>query len=129
MDVDRFVRHQGQKGLAPATINRRLNALKSFYEFLFSNRDDFLMPIKPSHYVKQGQTLPKKLSNEEIKKLFGQIKNKMDKTMFLLMLRCGLRVSEIANLKPEDIDWEQRALLVRQGKGRKDRRVYLSKDK
>lgn len=127
-DVDRFVRHQHQKGLASATINRRINALKSFYEFLFSKSNDYLMPIKPSHYVKQGQTLPKKLSAEEIKKLFGKIKNKMDKAMFLLMLRCGLRVGEVAVLKLEDIDWEQRALLVRQGKGRKDRRVYLSKD-
>ena len=44
------------------------------------------------------------------------------------MLRCGLRVSEAAALKSADIDWQEKALLVRQGKGRKDRRVYLSPD-
>ena len=44
------------------------------------------------------------------------------------MLRCGLRVAEVAALKLSDIDWTQRALIIRQGKGRKDRRIYLSCD-
>jgi integrase len=44
------------------------------------------------------------------------------------MLRCGLRVAEVVQLKVEQIDWEQQALHIVQGKGRKDRRVYLSPD-
>jgi site-specific recombinase XerD len=52
----------------------------------------------------------------------------MDRTLFLLMLRCGLRVSEVVPLKVSDIDWTQQALRVEQGKSRKDRRVYLSAD-
>ena len=52
----------------------------------------------------------------------------MDYALFLLLLRCGLRVSEVANLKISEVDWEQQALLVRQGKGRKDRWVYFSPD-
>ena len=44
------------------------------------------------------------------------------------MILRGLRVSEVANLKLEQIDWEQQALQVVQGKGRKDRRVYMSPD-
>jgi site-specific recombinase XerD len=52
----------------------------------------------------------------------------MDRALFLLMLRGGLRVSEVAQLKMRDLDWSQPALLVEQGKGRKDRRVYLSAD-
>src|SRR5262249_19971205 len=47
---------------------------------------------------------------------------------FLLMLRCGLRVSEVAHLKVSNVDWEQKALFIEQGKGRKDRVVYLSPD-
>src|SRR5438132_13016065 len=42
--------------------------------------------------------------------------------------RAGLRVSEVARLKLEQIDWEQQALHIVQGKGRKDRRVYMSPD-
>lgn len=53
---------------------------------------------------------------------------KLIKRSFLLMLRCGLRVAEVAALKLSDIDWTERALIIREGKGRKDRRVYLSND-
>jgi integrase len=52
----------------------------------------------------------------------------MDHALCLLMLRCGLRVSEVAKLKLSDIDWDQKSLLVEQGKGRRDRVVYLSTD-
>jgi hypothetical protein len=52
----------------------------------------------------------------------------MDRTLFLLMLRCGLRVSEVVQLKVSDIDWPQQDLSIEQGKGRKDRRVYVSAD-
>jgi site-specific recombinase XerD len=44
------------------------------------------------------------------------------------MLRCGLRVSEVARLRLADVDWEQQSLRIDQGKGRKDRIVYLSTD-
>ena len=64
----------------------------------------------------------------QVKQLFGQITNKMDRALFLLMLRCGLRVSEVAKLKVSEIDWNQQSLLVKQGKGRKDRWIFLSDD-
>ena len=129
-DVDCFLQQQHRQGLAPTTVNRRIHALKSFYEFLFvtSGNDEYPMPIKPSHYVRQGRPLPKKLAANEVKRLFAAITNEVDKTLFLLMLRCGLRVAEVAALKLSDIDSTERALIIRQGKGRKDRRVYLSSD-
>jgi site-specific recombinase XerD len=52
----------------------------------------------------------------------------MDRALFLLMRRGGLRVAEVAQLKVCDLDWSQQALLVKQGTGRKDRRVYRSAD-
>jgi integrase len=52
----------------------------------------------------------------------------MAHALFLLMLRCGLRVLAVARLKASGIDWEQEARLLKQGKGREDRRVYLSLD-
>jgi site-specific recombinase XerD len=85
-------------------------------------------PVKPSHILRRGRTLPKALSQEHIEQLFAHIHVAMDRTLFLLMLRCGLRVSEVVHLKVRDIDWTQQALRIEQGKGRKDRRVYLSAD-
>lgn len=128
-DVDRFVERQHARGLAATTINRRLNALKSFFDFLADESASApTNPVKPSHHLRVGRPLPKRLSGEQVRRLFSVISNPVDRALFLLMLRCGLRVSEVARLKAADVDWEQGAVFVSQGKGRKDRSVYLSPD-
>jgi site-specific recombinase XerD len=127
-EIDQFVEHQHQHGRAWATINRRLNALKHFFDFCLDQQWVVGNPVKPSHFVRRGRPLPKALSREQVQRLFAQIDHPMDRALFLVMLRCGLRVSEVVQLKLEHIDWEQQALHIVQGKGRKDRRVYLSPD-
>ena len=128
-DVDGFIAAQHRQGLAATTINRRLNAIKRFYDYLTEESQvRAVNPVKPSHFLRLGRSLPKKLSREQVKSLFAEIDNPMDRALFLLMLRGGLRVSETARLKLGDVDWEQKTLLVEQGKGRKDRWVYLSAD-
>jgi site-specific recombinase XerD len=127
-EVDQFVEWQHQHGRSWATINRRLNALKHFFNFCLDQQLVGGNPVKPSHFVQRGHPLPQALSREQVQRLFTQISHPMDRALFLVMLRCGLRVSEVAQLKLEQIDWEQQALHIEQGKGRKDRRVYLSPD-
>ncbi len=128
-DVDGFVAAQHRQGLSATTINRRLNAIKRFYDYLTEEMQSRAVnPVKPSHFLRLGRPLPKKLSREQVKSFFGRIDNSMDRALFLLMLRGGLRVSEVAKLKLGDVDWEQKTLLVEQGKGCKDRTVYLSAD-
>src|SRR5207249_7475806 len=127
-EVDQFVERQHQHGRAWATINRRLNALKHFFDFCLDQQWVAGNPVKPSHFVRRGRPLPKALAGEQVQRLFAQIAHPMDRALFLVMLRCGLRVSEVAQLTLEQIDWEQQALHIIQGKGRKDRRVYMSPD-
>jgi site-specific recombinase XerD len=127
-EVDQFVERQHQHGRAWATINRRLNALKHFFDFCRDQQWVAGNPVKPSHFVRRGRPLPKALAGEQVQRLFAQIAHPMDHALFLMMLRCGLRVSEVAQLKLAQIDWEQPALHIVQGKGRKDRRVYMSPD-
>ena len=127
-EVDQFVESQQQYSRSWATINRRLNALKHFFDFCLDQQLVAGNPVKPSHFVRRGRPLPKALSLEQVQRLFGQINHPMDRALFLVILRCGLRVSEVAQLKLEQIDWEQQALHIVQGKGRKDRRVYMSPD-
>lgn len=128
-EVERFIQSQHEQGLAATTINRRLNALKHFFDYLLVEQELLTInPVKPSHYQRLGKPLPKKLTQAQVRQLFRHIGNPMDEALFLLLLRCGLRVSEVAKLKVSEIDWEQQALLVRQGKGRKDRWVYFSPD-
>lgn len=128
-EVDRFVREQHRRGLAATTVNRRLNAVKRFYDYLAEESPwGAANPVKPSHFLRLGRPLPKKMSRDQVKRFFSVIENRMDRALFLLMLRGGLRVSEVVRLKMSDIDWEQKSLLVEQGKGRKDRWIYLSSD-
>jgi site-specific recombinase XerD len=127
-EVDRFIDQQQAQGLTAATINRQLYALKHFFDFLIEQGVGSLNPVKPSHLLRRGRPLPKPLAQEPLERLFARIQQPMDRALFLLMLRCGLRVAEVAHLKVRDIDWTQQTLRIEQGKGRKDRSVYLSAD-
>jgi site-specific recombinase XerD len=127
-EVDQCVERQHHHGRAWATINRRLNALKHFFTFCLDQQLVRGNPVKPSHFVRRGRPLPQALAGEQVQRLFAQIAHPMDRALFLSMLRCGLRVSEVAQLTLEQIDWEQQALHILQGKGRKDRRVSMSPD-
>ena len=72
--------------------------------------------------------LPRFLKDEEVETFFRSLKGLRDRALFMLMLRCGLRVEEVAHLHLKDLDLAQRRILVRQGKGNKDRVVYVSND-
>src|SRR5712692_7548486 len=128
-DIDAFIAQQHQAHLTATTINRRLNALKHFFAYLVMERQTLAInPVKPTHFLRRGRPLPKQLSQDQVRALFAQMTHPMDHALYLLMLRCGLRVSEVARLRLDDIDWEQQSLRIDQGKGRKDRIVYLSAD-
>jgi site-specific recombinase XerD len=128
-DVDAFIQQQHQAHLAATTINRRLHAVKHFFEYLVMERQTLAInPVKPSHFLRRGRPLPKHLSQEQVLTLFAQITHPMDHALGLLMLRGGLRVSEVARLRRSHIDWEQQSLRIEHGKGRKDRIVSLSAD-
>jgi len=128
-EVDQCVERQHQHGRAWATINRRLNALKHFFDLCLDQQWVAGNPVQPSHLVRRGRPLPKALAGEQVQRLFAPIAHPMDRALFLVMLRGGLRVSAVVQLKLEQIDWEQQALHIIQGKGRKDRRVSMSPDR
>ncbi|NIQ11504.1 MAG: tyrosine-type recombinase/integrase, partial [Gammaproteobacteria bacterium] len=66
------------------------------------------------------------MKEEDLEILFATVKKHRDRAMFMLMLRCGLRVEEVANLTLGAVDLRRRRIIVRNGKGRKDRVVYIS---
>ena len=128
-DLEHFIQQQHEAQLAATTINRRLHALKHFFEYLVMERQGLAInPVKPSHFLRRGRPLPKHLSQDQVRTLFAHITHPMNHALGLLMLRCGLRVSEVARLRLGDIDWEPPSLRIDQGKGRQDRIVSLSAD-
>ena len=127
-DIECFVEQQHARGLSPSTLNRRLYALKHFFDFLLEQHQVFGNPVKASQFARLGRPLPRGLSSDQVQALFAQIRHPMDQALFGLMLRCGLRVSEVIGLKRQHLDWEQNAVFIDQSKGQKDRRVFLSDD-
>ena len=135
-DIDRFIEYNQERGHAIATVNRRLAALRAFYNFLALDSDDVLPsrlvnPVVPKrHFIKQGIRLPRDVEDATLIKLFAVVTHPRDRAMFLLMLRCGLRVGEIRNLSMNDLYLQPTpgALprLWLRGKGGKDRVVYLT---
>ncbi len=93
-----------------------LSALKYGYSNILKN--DITKDIKRP---KREKKLPTVLTKEEIKKLFEVLETKKSKLMVSLMYACGMRVSELINLKIKDLDFEERIGHIRQAKGKKDR--------
>jgi len=117
------------KGLKPKTINCHLGRISQFYHYLIQEQDIKLPnPVKNGLRQRMAKPLPRHLEDHEIDVLFGTIDNPRDRAIFMLMLRCGLRVSEVAGLSLADIDPVRQRLTIHEGKWRKDRVVCISDD-
>jgi site-specific recombinase XerD len=130
-DVDRFIEWQQSLGRAPATIRRRLIALRMFFDYLAYACDQAVPnPVMARrHYINQRHRLPRSLHQSEVEKLFTAIGDHLrDCTIFTLMLHAGMRVGEVINLHTGDCYLsEKRTPHLRvNGKGQRERIVYLS---
>ncbi len=117
------------KGLNPKTINCYLDSIRSYYHYLREEEGvEIENPVKRGYALRLPKPLPRFLKEEEIEKLLEKIETVRDRAIFQLMLRCGLRVDEVANLGVEDLDLRKGRILVKSGKGAKGRVVYISRD-
>lgn len=127
-DVDHFVTAQAAKGYQPGTINRRLAAIMTFYVFLSDDDPALVCPVLPHrHCLRDREHLPRPVPDADVDKFFAVVHDPRDRAMFLLMLRCGLRIAEVADLRLSDLYLDERSpRLVARGKGARERSVYLS---
>lgn len=107
------------------TINsrkHRLSAVKLFYKLTGKQ------PLKFKHieYPRSEKKLPIVLSVEEIQKMFNVCTNEKHRVILGLLYSCGLRVSELINLKWKEIDRSRMIINVIAGKGSKDRQIMLA---
>jgi site-specific recombinase XerD len=117
------------KRLKPKTVNCYLNSVCQFYHYLSEEEEvPIVNPVKKPNIMKLPRGLPKHLNDEHIELLFKNLKGPRDRAMFMIMLRCGLRVEEVAHLSLGNIDLKRRILFIQDGKGAKDRIVYISND-
>lgn len=102
--------------------NQVVNAVKLFFRTIENKQ----MQPELIHRPKNPKLLPNVLSKEEVKQILNAPSNVKHKAMLSLIYSCGLRRSELLNLKITDIDSKRGLVIIRQSKGRKDRIAPLS---
>jgi integrase/recombinase XerD len=111
-----------KNNLSASYQNQIVNAIKLFFQTIRETK----MMVDKIHRPKRSKLLPNVLSKEEIKLILNAHSNIKHKTMLSLIYSCGLRRSELLNLKPADIDSKRGIVIIRQSKGKKDRIAPLS---
>ena len=117
-------------GICPRSQARILSGIRSFYHYLILDNQ---LEVDPSELLESPQTgfkIPEVLTLEEIDKLIGSIdlstrEGQRNRTILEILYSCGLRVSELCNLKISDLYLEEGFIKV-EGKGNKQRLIPIS---
>jgi site-specific recombinase XerD len=127
--VKRYIEMLMNKRRSPVTINCHLASIRGFFDYLYDEGQLGMMnPVKKGCGVRVSRPLPRYLKDEQLDQLFTLIRRPRDRAMFMLMLRCGLRVEEVARLTTDAVDLGSHRIRVESGKGSKNRIVYISND-
>ena len=102
--------------------NQTVNAIKLFFKIIHDSK----IEIDKIHRPKRAKVLPNVLSKEEVKLILNAHSNIKHKMMLSMIYSCGLRRSELLNLKFSDIDSKRNIVLLKNAKGKKDRIAPLS---
>lgn len=89
-------------------------------------KEKFIYEYQLKTFVKMAKKLPETISEEEITKVLNITKNKRHRVAFALGFYQAMRISEIVSLKKADIDYGQKLIRIKQGKGSKDRNIPIS---
>jgi len=124
-----YVDYLLDRKLKPKTINCHIGCIRAFYEYLqWEEILKIANPVRKRFSLRLPKPLPRFLNDDEVEMLFKVIKKTRDRAIFMLMLRTGLRVEEVSRLTLGAIDLKRKKIFVNQGKGGKDRIVYISPD-
>jgi len=121
-DVRAYLLHLLAQHASWSRFNQTACALRFFYGVTLGRRDQ--VPFIP--FGKRTHTLPHVLAPEEVVRLFAAAPAGPQRLRLQVTYACGLRLSELLHLRVSDIDSQRMVVVVRQGKGRKDRLVPLS---
>jgi integrase/recombinase XerD len=127
----RYLKKLEARGMAPRTVARRISALRTFYRFLHA---EGLRPDDPTSVLespRQGRSLPKILSEDEVSALLGEATKRPGpegvrlKALVELCYATGMRASELVGLPLAAVQRDPRVIVVR-GKGGRERMVPLN---
>jgi site-specific recombinase XerD len=135
-----YVDHRLGDGYSVTGVNNDLRTFHTFLVFLQEEGYEVRQSLLRIPSLKQPDSLPKYLTDEQVKKLRDEVERGVHeaklashrrlallvRSAFYLLWQGGLRLGEVEELRLEDLDLTQKRLSVRDGKGKKDRTVYLA---
>lgn len=121
-DIKHYIQTIVKRGGSHSFQNQIINAIKFYYEQVLDMPGRFYEIDRP----RKEHKLPMVLSEEEISRMISVTKNLKHKAILVTIYSCGLRLSELLNLKLCDIHSDRQLLLIRGAKGNKDRNTVLS---
>jgi len=127
-EMGAYVDHLLRKRRTPKTITCHLQTIRLFFDYLIYEEGRLMLNPVTRISLRLPKPLPRHLKDDQVRRLFGVITDLRDRAMFMLMLRCGLRVQEVAELTVDAVEYGRRQIFVSNGKGAKDRIVYMSED-
>jgi site-specific recombinase XerD len=127
-EIGAYVDHLLRKRRTPKTITCHLQTIRLFFDYLINEEGVRMVNPVTRISLRLPKPLPRHLKDDQVTELFDGITDLRDRAMFMLMLRCGLRVQEVAELTVDAVEYGRRQIFVFHGKGAKDRVVYMSED-
>jgi integrase/recombinase XerD len=128
-DVEAFVESEQDRGIKITTVKLRLQNIYGFLRYLCSQ--EILRPdiLERKIRLKVPNPLPKALAPEETARLLSVIDTTRDRALILMLLRTGMRIGELCNLRVNDVDLTERMVKIYQGeKNSVGRVLYISDD-
>lgn len=120
--VQKFALHLLEQSRAAAYVNQAISAVKFYLHQVAGWKETEVEYVRP----KKENKLPRVMSPNEVIRLLGAVNYLKHKAILYLTYSSGLRVGEVVRLRMQDVDSERKTLLIRQGKGKKDRVTILS---
>ena len=128
-DLCAFIEQEQDRGLKPASISCRIDALYAFIRFLVDR--EVLSPdlLKRKLRVKVPDSLPRAIDPQDVRRLLAVVERPRDRAMVLILLRTGMRIGELLNTRLSDVNLaEKRIEIFETQKNRVGRVVYLAED-
>jgi integrase/recombinase XerD len=128
-ELEAFIEREQDRGLKRSSVKARLDRIYAFLRFLVEEDVLSSQVLVRKIRLKLPQYLPRAIDPADVRRLLSVIEEVRDRAMILVLLRTGMRISELLATKVRDVKIKERTITIREGaKTRLGRIVYLSTD-
>jgi site-specific recombinase XerD len=128
-DIRNWLMQLEENGYKKSTIKKNICGLRLFYQYCFEEEHMAHNPVAKISLPKDEDKLPKYLTHEQMTHLKvlceGNLKHR---AVIELLYTTGIRITELTNMKLDDINWNERMIHIPKGKGKKERIVLFTKE-